>query len=163
MDFLYSKVFRKLEKNINSIDLIKYVPGEDDYYGVIKKEVELGRQQVILNSSIMLALVQSLFEKKQLDITDIEFVEYNEAYAKVVDSKINDVNANRHLFLELIEILALFKSKDSIELYKVEMGNQETTLKFKSNGIIIIDKESNNFYTEAIKDCLEEIINGINV
>ncbi|MPM63425.1 hypothetical protein SDC9_110305 [bioreactor metagenome] len=156
MEFVFSKLFRRIENKQNIIKLIQYNP-EVDYYFFLEQQNDNGYQQIILNSSFMISLLEFFFTNKSYDIQEIEFAEDDGEYSGSLRKLINNVNDDRELFGSILDKLKLLKSEDSIEIYKLTLYYDDKMIEFKSNGLIKIDKDS---YMDT-KEKIESFLNGI--
>lgn len=162
MGAVFTKLFRSFENNHIVVDLVRYNPS-NDYYNLIEEQYKLGKKQIILNSSFMIQLLEFFFIEKKFSINSFEFAEDDGEYSERFKEIVKDVNKKRVNFKSLLNNLETIRSEDSIEIFQMKLKDDENdiNLSFKSNGIVIMNKE---FYeseekNQHIKGFLERILN----
>ena len=161
MKMVFSKLFRHVENNKNKVNLVAYDPSQIDYYTFLEKQSESNKQQIILNSSFMILLLEYFFKEKKYDINNIEFAEDEGIYSNSLKPLISAANENRINFEKLLSKLKILKSEDSIEIYKItlEDADNDNDLSFKSNGIITMNLDCYEDTKKIIESFLESILN----
>lgn len=160
MEMVFTKLFRSFENSCNVVDLVTYNPN-NDYYNLIEEQYNLGKKQIILNSSFMIQLLEFFFVEKKFNIKSFEFAEDDGEYSERFKKIIINVNKNRNIFHKLLDNLETIRSEDSIEIFQMILNDDDNDiiLNFKSNGIIIMDKEYFDEGKYQIESFLEGILN----
>lgn len=161
MKMVFSKLFRRIENNKNKVELVAYAPSEIDYYIFLERQSKLNKQQIILNSSFMILLLDFFFKEKKYDISSIEFAEDEGIYSSSLKEIINIANEDRTSFEDLLVKLKILKSEDSIDIYKITLEDAENDndLSFKSNGIVTMNLDCYEDTKKIIESFVENILN----
>lgn len=160
MGNVFTKLFQFVEDGHNVVDLVIYNP-KIDYYNLIEEQYSLNKKQIILNSSFMIKLLEFFFKEKKYNINSFEFAEDDDNYSDYFKELIKDVNKNRNCFEVFLNNLKAIRSEDSIEIFQMILNDDDNDIiiKFKSNGVIIMDKHYYEEEKHVIEDFLETILN----
>lgn len=141
------KIFIK-NNNPNNITLIDYNPNVNhDYYRFIKENINLGFQQFILTSDLIIDLMDYYVFTKKLRINYIEFMEEDFEISRIIEALINNFDIDN--YIKLKQELLFLSQNSSIEIKKIDLIDPigksfPISLFFQVNGIIGIDLKSYN-------------------
>ena len=163
----FYKIFKKnsLHKKIE-IEMPQYLPGEDNYYALIKKYKELGYIQVIVSSDLMLFLLKHYFQIRKGKISEFTLMEDDEEFHDEVRNIIKIVNRQRDMFSILLNHLRFLRDENSIEIQKISITVPESSgpslfINIQSNGIVEIDSPQNEYEKNEVKKQVEYFYESI--
>lgn len=157
------KVFRKITNNKYTFKLSRY-DHDMNYSELIKSEKNNGFRQVIINSQMMIKLVDVLLNKDDFVLREIVFNEMvNEEYKEEISSLVNNIKKRDGTTLILLERLLWCAEKESIDIekmkYSYRKNNEYLDIMIVCNGIIsgknpkqFYDDYLNNFLIESFSD-----------
>jgi len=148
------KIFVKYLSGGKDIVTIPYNPSiETDYYAFIKRNYENETIQFILTSEIMVKLLEHYFLDRKCIISNIEFMEDDEALRSRIDEILNLLKDDRGYFSELISEIDFLSYDSSIDIKRMEFkckraeAGKSSRIMFQVNGIFEIDAD--NYESES--------------
>lgn len=158
VEYDYNKIFREQSNDITSI-IIKNYDLNNDYYKLIASQSVLGRKQLILNTKLLLYLMNKLIVVHKFYIDNIEFADNGIDQLYNLNQAIELVNKDSKYFDFLKDRLKIIIDEDSIEISKIQLFNEHTDIVIQSNGIIKCNIESSEKFNNTIKELLEVKLN----
>ncbi|OCX64816.1 hypothetical protein BFM98_07190 [Lysinibacillus sp. AR18-8] len=147
----YGKMFRKKH---DEFIIKKYKPSEQRYYEIINEARKAGYKQLIVNSEIMLQIIESVLLKKGI-LMNVEMSEStDEDLSDNVEKLVREIRENPLLFIRLKEQLEWTNDTSCIDINSITLycdGNKFTLM---SNGVLYGRSEINNFFSKIIKPVL---------
>lgn len=157
------KIFIKND-NASKIDLIDYDTSiNHDYYTFIKEQMNLGFQQFILTSDLIMSLMDYYVLSKNLRINSIEFMEEDQEINRITETLSDSKHINN--YLKLKKELSFLSQNSSIEIKKINLinplGNDlPISIFFQVNGIIGIDSKSYDEEKKVLSDIISNLVQG---
>ena len=96
------KIFR--DKMSGKLIAVEYQPG-DGYYSLVQREQQIGHNQVIITSNIMLRISEILLTQYAFDIASIEFMVEGEDFEDEIRALILALKDNKAYWASLKEKL----------------------------------------------------------
>lgn len=157
----YAKLF--VTKSDNKIVKIKYSPGLDDYYSIVKENCTKGYRQIIITSKMMTSVIEDYFYTKSYQISSIEFMEEDISLKNEIDSILNKLKGERAYFGALLEKINFLSEESAIDIRSIELRGrndkqQAVNISLQVNGIIGINEkcfeEESEILIKKIEGCL---------
>ncbi len=152
-----------IEKNNGKTQIVisEYPSGDIDYYLFIKQNKEKGRIQLIVNSNIMIFLLNYYFYERGGDVYDLKLVEEDEEFSSKIERFLDLIRKEKDAFELFIEHLQFLKSDNSIDIQefsvRVPKDDGVTFIIIQSNGVIHIEGCS---YMEEVEN-LQKVMGGL--
>lgn len=157
----YAKLF--INKSNNKIVKVKYSPGYDDYYTIVKENCTKGYKQIIITSKIMTSVIENYFYTKSYEIAAIEFMEDDITLKKEIDIILTKLKVEKAYFGVLLEKINFLSEESAIDIRSIELkgrnDRQEAiNILLQVNGIIGINEkcfeEESEILIKNIERCL---------
>lgn len=158
--------YAKLFIDIDSKRIIpeNYIPGQDDYYKIVKTNCEKGYKQVIITSRMMTSVLKSYFYDMHFRISDIEFMVDDSELKTEINNLLESIKQDRAYFGELLNKINFLSDESAIDIKNIELksrtiDNKALSIRIQVNGVYAISE--NCFEEESIRliDMIERCIN----
>ncbi|WP_017379730.1 hypothetical protein [Paenisporosarcina sp. TG-14] len=154
---VYGKVFRKYSHNELNIFNKSYNPEKEKYHEVILEMKSRGYKQVIINSELMVRILNEIILNEGF-ILQIKFTDNTDENLIVdVTNLIKNIRHNPIQFINLKEKLDWALDNNSIDIFNVELLYKNNKYTVYSNGLIM-GNELNVIYEEIVKKILIEYL-----
>lgn len=158
--------YAKLFIDVSSKKIVKqiYVPGQDDYYKIVKENCERGYKQVIITSRMMTSVLKSYFYDMHFKISGIEFMVDDSELKVEIDNLLENIKQDRAYFGELLNKINFLSDESAIDIKNIKLksrtsDNRALSIIIQVNGIYAIS--DNCFEEESPKliNIIERCIN----
>ncbi len=151
-----AKVFLSNDKELLAVEYLQ----SDGYYAIVKRELSKGNTQVILTSSIMLELTETLLKKGSFEITGIDFMVENSDLEEEVSALLIELRKNKVFWSVLKEKLAFLQKEDSIEIKRISYKSLDDgeMLDVFVNGIFITSDKAFDSFFGILSACIERCL-----
>lgn len=140
----YAKLF--VNKLDNKIVKVKYSPGHDDYYSIVKENCIKGYRQIIITSKIMTSIIEEYFYTKLYKVSSIEFMEEDISLKNEIGSILRELKDERAYFGVLLEKINFLSEESAIDIKSIELrgrnsDKQAINILLQVNGVIGINEK----------------------
>lgn len=154
---VYGKVFRKYSNGELNIINKSYNPDTEKYHEVILEMKSSGYKQVIINSELMLKLLNEIILNEGF-ILQIKFTDNTDENLIIdVNNLIGKIRYDRIQFIKLKEVLNWALDNNSIDIFNVELLYKQKKYTVYSNGLIL-GEEINVLFEEILKKIFFEYL-----
>ncbi len=136
----YGKIFRKYSNDKLNICTESYNPDVEKYHEVILRMKAKGYKQVIINSELMIEILNAIIMNEGY-ILGINFTDNTDENLKIdVKNLVLKIRKDRLQFINLKELLKWALDNNSIDIFNIELYYNKNPYTVYSNGLIMGNK-----------------------